>query len=295
VSLTYDGRGNTIRITSVETNHVNVQGIRSNIYHYAGYIYDYATSQYFVNARYYLSEVGRFAAEDRLKIDGLNRYVYVRSNPLRFVDPSGYCSAEGQELVGYGPEELGFEAVLSPIDDRNSRLEIYGPSGLLITTFDVRNNEEIKFDIRIDVLKKWNSETWSEDIDIIIDSADELSGNIAAALYTVGMADVTPNQIDVAAAVAGIIHAGIKSNIPAKVGDFRIQVNMVASFGVNETTQRADYEWINYIRYDEFEGSYYSYERNDNGWFYPLWDSFARDQYYQTDYDSMEVLNYRWK
>jgi hypothetical protein len=32
--------------TPVETNHVNDQGIRSNIYHYAGYIYDYATSQY---------------------------------------------------------------------------------------------------------------------------------------------------------------------------------------------------------------------------------------------------------
>jgi len=79
----------------VETNHVNDQGIRSNIYHYAGYIYDYATSQYYVNARYYLPEAGRFAAEDRLKVDGLNRYVYVRSNPLRFVDPSGYCSAEG--------------------------------------------------------------------------------------------------------------------------------------------------------------------------------------------------------
>jgi RHS repeat-associated protein len=84
--------------TPVETNHVNDQGIRSNIYHYAGYIYDYATSQYYVNARYYLPEVGRFAAEDRLKVDGLNRYVYVRSNPLRFVDPSGYCSAEGEYI-----------------------------------------------------------------------------------------------------------------------------------------------------------------------------------------------------
>lgn len=37
-----------------------------------------------------------------MKIDGLNRYVYVRSNPLRFVDPSGYCSAEGMSQDGFG-------------------------------------------------------------------------------------------------------------------------------------------------------------------------------------------------
>lgn len=75
--------------TPVEKNHVNDQGIRTNIYHYAGYIFDYATSQYFVNARYYQPETGRFVAKDLLLVDGFNRYKYVRNNPVKLVDPLG--------------------------------------------------------------------------------------------------------------------------------------------------------------------------------------------------------------
>jgi RHS repeat-associated protein len=78
-----------------EKNHVNDQSIRSNIFHYTGYQYDYQTGLYFANARYYMAEVGRFAEEDVYKGDGLNRYVYVRNNPLRYVDRSGYSSSEG--------------------------------------------------------------------------------------------------------------------------------------------------------------------------------------------------------
>ncbi len=77
--------------TPIEKNHVNDQGIRSNIYHYAGYIYDYTTSLYFVNARYYMPETARFMAEDVYRGDGLNRYVYVSDNPLVYVDPMGLC------------------------------------------------------------------------------------------------------------------------------------------------------------------------------------------------------------
>jgi RHS repeat-associated protein len=85
-----------------EKNHVNDQGIRSNIYHYAGYIYDYTTSLYFVNARYYMPETGRFMAKDIYRGDGLNRYAYVRNNPLVYVDPTGLCGegAQGKTYPG---------------------------------------------------------------------------------------------------------------------------------------------------------------------------------------------------
>jgi hypothetical protein len=43
-----------------------------------------------------MPETGRFTGKDPFKGDGLNLYVYVKSNPMRFVDPSGYCAAEGQ-------------------------------------------------------------------------------------------------------------------------------------------------------------------------------------------------------
>jgi RHS repeat-associated protein len=85
-----------------EKNHVNDQSIRSNIFHYTGYQYDYQTGLYFANARYYIAEVGRFAEEDVYKGDGLNRYVYVRSNPLRYVDRSGYSRSEGTGYIDVG-------------------------------------------------------------------------------------------------------------------------------------------------------------------------------------------------
>jgi len=84
--------------TPIEKNHVNDQSIRSNIYHYTSYIYDYATSLYFVNARYLAPEIGRFVAEDRYRGDGLNRYVYVNGNPLVNFDPTGFILAEATYL-----------------------------------------------------------------------------------------------------------------------------------------------------------------------------------------------------
>ena len=98
--------------TPQEKNHVKDQGIRSNIYHYAGYIYDYATSLYFVNARYLTPEIGRFVAEDPYRGDGLNRYAYVKNNPLRFVDPSGYTAGESR-LTPYRLYELYQEMMIA--------------------------------------------------------------------------------------------------------------------------------------------------------------------------------------
>ena len=42
----------------------------------------------YAQARYYMPQQGRFNTEDGAR-DGLNWYEYARSNPLRFVDPSG--------------------------------------------------------------------------------------------------------------------------------------------------------------------------------------------------------------
>ncbi len=104
--------------TPTEKNHIKDQGIRSNVYQYAGYVYDYAISLYHVNARYYMPEAGRFTGKDPFKGDGLNLYVYVKSNPMRFVDPSGYCAAEGtfiiEEIYLQGYEiPAGYQAVLN--------------------------------------------------------------------------------------------------------------------------------------------------------------------------------------
>jgi RHS repeat-associated protein len=50
----------------------------------------------YMNARYYVGSIGRFASADTLvpaqnDPQALNRYAYARNNPLLIVDPSGHC------------------------------------------------------------------------------------------------------------------------------------------------------------------------------------------------------------
>ena len=57
---------------------------------------DAALGLYHYKARLYSTTVGRFVSADpvvQAQTDplALNRYAYVRDNPLRFVDPSGHC------------------------------------------------------------------------------------------------------------------------------------------------------------------------------------------------------------
>ncbi|WP_432406691.1 RHS repeat domain-containing protein [Wukongibacter sp. M2B1] len=76
----YDPFGNLIK----STERIN------NKHKYAGEQYDEITGQYYLRARYYDPQVGRFTQEDTYRGDGLNLYVYVANNPLKYIDPSGY-------------------------------------------------------------------------------------------------------------------------------------------------------------------------------------------------------------
>jgi RHS repeat-associated protein len=54
----------------------------------------------YMNARYYVSSIGRFASADTLVPDpakpmAFNRYTYSYNNPLRFLDPSGHVNCDG--------------------------------------------------------------------------------------------------------------------------------------------------------------------------------------------------------
>ncbi|GEM_PF-3126572 len=52
------------------------------------YYYDHETGLYYLGARYYDPELGRFISEDPAKY-GLNWYVYCQSNPLWRLAPDG--------------------------------------------------------------------------------------------------------------------------------------------------------------------------------------------------------------
>ena len=76
---------------------------------YTGGIYDVSTGLYYLNARYYDPNDGRFISQDTYRgnsIDPstLHLYVYCQNNPINYIDPSGHSVAtSGIELsASYG-------------------------------------------------------------------------------------------------------------------------------------------------------------------------------------------------
>ena len=66
---------------------------------YTGEYMDAETGLYYLSARFYDPELGRFTQEDDWLTDGPNLYIYCKNNPVLFSDPSGHCNAV--DLVYY--------------------------------------------------------------------------------------------------------------------------------------------------------------------------------------------------
>lgn len=55
-----------------------------------------ANNLYYMRARYYDADIGRFISEDPIGFEGgINLYAYVGGNPILLVDPSGLAATEG--------------------------------------------------------------------------------------------------------------------------------------------------------------------------------------------------------
>ena len=82
----YDAFGNLLETEEALENH----------FLYTGQQYDREAGQYYLRARYYHPEIGRFTQEDTYRGDGLNLYAYCGNNPVMYYDPSGYQNQSNQ-------------------------------------------------------------------------------------------------------------------------------------------------------------------------------------------------------
>ncbi|MGE5398713.1 MAG: RHS repeat domain-containing protein [Chitinophagales bacterium] len=86
-SYTYDAWGNILNSSGAMAN--------SNPYRYAGYRFDSESGVYYLNSRYYSSNLGRFISRDKFQgfLDeplSLNQYAYCENNPVNRIDPDGH-------------------------------------------------------------------------------------------------------------------------------------------------------------------------------------------------------------
>lgn len=91
-------------------------GNYENEYKFTGKEWDEGAGVYYYGARYYDSAIGRFLSKDPW--DGnledpqsLNKYSYVRNNPVRLIDPSGETFAERMHGFAVGIGETGWETI----------------------------------------------------------------------------------------------------------------------------------------------------------------------------------------
>jgi len=92
VSYTYDAWGNQ---TITYSNGGASTPAQYNPFRYRGYYYDIDLGLYYLNARYYDSNTGRFINADTLisgangSLYGYNLYVYCFNNPVSLIDENG--------------------------------------------------------------------------------------------------------------------------------------------------------------------------------------------------------------
>ena len=77
---------------------------------------DELTGLYYLRARYYAPNIGRFTQEDVIYNAGLNLYAYCNSNPVMYSDPSGFAKETCKSKVG---GECGSESSSNTVNPKD--------------------------------------------------------------------------------------------------------------------------------------------------------------------------------
>ena len=116
----YDAWGNCTILRNTD-NIANTNPLR-----YRGYYYDTDTGLYYLQSRYYDSNIGRFinADDSNLLLNNVyNLYAYCENNPVIGMDPSGYYNIKNFNCYSYAVGYSG--GWLNPGYKSNTRLGYY--------------------------------------------------------------------------------------------------------------------------------------------------------------------------
>ena len=119
VSYAYDAWGKVLSVSGSLSSTVGAV----NPFRYRGYYYDVEIGWYYLNARYYDPNVGRFLSPDTILganggLQGYNLFAYCNNNPVMFADPSGnlYLPNTKLEAAKVCPENIMSQIMDSGLD-----------------------------------------------------------------------------------------------------------------------------------------------------------------------------------
>ncbi|HGY09104.1 MAG TPA: hypothetical protein ENK37_03470, partial [Oceanithermus profundus] len=98
-------------------------------YRYTGTERDEETGLYAMGARYYAPWLGRWTAADPIGLgDGVNRYAYVRGNPVRLRDPGGMTAGGPEQKIDFEEPEVVVGSTIAPgeVREGETRKEFAG-------------------------------------------------------------------------------------------------------------------------------------------------------------------------
>ena len=168
-SYTYDAWGNIESVTGTLADTVGT----INPIRYRGYYYDNETGLYYLNARYYDSEIGRFINADSLiagiggSTHGYNVFAYCFNNPVNMFDSAGDWPKWIEDAAGWVNDKIiqpAFSMGKNVINAAIDSVELKAGLGFGIGV-DISNNIKAEF---------------SRDTYIGVDDGELILGNVVA-------------------------------------------------------------------------------------------------------------------
>ncbi|ABC28923.1 Rhs family protein [Hahella chejuensis KCTC 2396] len=221
----YDGQGSVRSLTNqtgVQTDNyhydafgilLHSEGDTPNSYLYTGEQYDASLDQYYLRARYYDQNQGRFTQMDAWEGESyrpttLNKYIYADNDPISKLDPTGRYSVS---LSGMGTafnvsgviNTIGISAILAYEYDSNSTIDnsIFSDLEVISAHASVKSKADAKANqLSLEVQKAISATSESEG----------WHAHHTVPVYTCGAVEQSPNMVPLKSSFHRALHGSLR-------------------------------------------------------------------------------------